>query len=158
LTMLVFTLFFGRLEVFQSDAIPYPLFAFCGLVLWSYFAGLVNQAGQSLAANSNLITKVYFPRLALPISSAVAGLIDFIVGLAVLLLMMVYYEVRPSWALLWVPIFVATLILLALGTGMLLAAMTVRYRDIKYTLPFLIQLWFYTTPVIYPITLIPERF
>jgi lipopolysaccharide transport system permease protein len=158
LTMVVFTLFFGRLAGIETGAIPYPLFSFCGLVLWMYFSGVVAQAGQSLLANSNLITKVYFPRIALPISSAAAGLIDFTVGLVGLTLMMVYYGVQPGWALLWAPVFLGALIVLAIGMGMLLASLTVRYRDIKYTIPLFLQLWLFVSPIIYPITLVPERF
>src|SRR5437773_12499231 len=156
--MVVFTLFFGRLAGIPSDGIPYPLFSFCGLVLWIYFSGVVGQAGQSLLANSHLITKVYFPRVVLPISSAVAALTDFLVGLVFLALMMVFYAVEPVWSVLWVPVFLVALMVLGVGTGMLLAALTVRYRDIKYTVPFLIQLWLFVTPVIYPLTMVPERF
>src|SRR5439155_732290 len=123
LTMVVFTLFFGRLAGIPSDGIPYPLFSFCGLVLWIYFSGVVGQAGQSLLANSQLITKVYFPRVVLPISSAVAALTDFVVGLVFLALMMVFYAVEPVWSVLWVPVFLVALMVLGVGTGMLLAAL-----------------------------------
>jgi lipopolysaccharide transport system permease protein len=158
LSMIVFTLFFGKLAGIPSDGIPYPLFAYCALVLWTYFSGVVGQAGQSLVANSNLITKVYFPKIALPASSAVSGLIDFSVGLGFLIILMAYYHVQPGWALLWAPVFLASLILLTVGVGLILAALNVRYRDIKYTIPLLIQLWLFVTPVIYPTTFIPKRF
>jgi len=158
LTMLVFTLLFSRLPGMQTDGIPYPVFAFCGLVLWIYFSSVVAQGGQSLLTNSNLITKVYFPRIALPLSSAISGLIDFSVGLICLIGLIIYYGVAPGWSLLWVPVFLAGLIVLAVGTSLLLAALNVWYRDIKYAIPFLIQLWFFVTPIIYPTTIIPERF
>jgi lipopolysaccharide transport system permease protein len=158
LSMIVFTLFFGKLAGIPSDGIPYPLFAYCGLVLWTYFSGVVGQGGQSLVSNSNLITKVYFPRIALPASTAVSGLIDFSVGLGFLIILMAYYHVQPGWALLWAPVFLASLILLTVGVGLILAALNVWYRDIKYTIPLLIQLWLFVTPVIYPTTFIPKRF
>jgi lipopolysaccharide transport system permease protein len=158
LTMVAFTLIFGKLAGVPSDGIPYPLFSFCGLVLWSYFSGVLAQAGQSLLANSNLITKVYFPRIALPLSTAVAGLIDFGVGLVFLVVLMGYYGVQPAWSLLWAPFFLGALVVLTVGTGMLLSALTVRYRDIKHTIPFLIQLGLFVTPVIYPMSIVPEPF
>jgi lipopolysaccharide transport system permease protein len=157
LTMVVFTLLFGRLAGIPSDGIPYPLFTFCALVLWIYFSGVITQAGQSLLANSNLLTKVYFPRIVLPVSTAVAGLIDFFVGLAFLGVLMVYYGVRPGWSVLWAPVFLLSLLLLSAGIGLLLAAVNARYRDVKYVMPFLIQLGLFITPVIYPTTLVPER-
>jgi lipopolysaccharide transport system permease protein len=158
LNMIVFTLFFGKLAGIPSDGIPYPLFSFCALVLWSYFSGVVGQAGQGLVANSNLITKVYFPRIALPASSAVSGLIDFSVSLGFLIILMAYYQVQPGWSLFWAPVFLASLILLTVGVSLLLAALSVRFRDVKYAIPFLIQLLLFVTPVIYPTTFIPKRF
>lgn len=158
LTMIVFTLFFGKLAGVPSDGIPYPLFSYCALVLWTYFAAVIAQAGQSLVSNTNLITKVYFPRVALPASTSVSALVDVSFGLAFLVLMMVYYRTPPSWSLLWAPVFLIALVLISTGTSLILAALNVRYRDIKYVIPFLVQLWLFVTPVIYPITLIPERF
>jgi lipopolysaccharide transport system permease protein len=155
-TMVVFTFFFSQLVGVPSDGIPYPLFAFCGLVLWTYCSSVVVQGSNSLLANSHLITKVYFPRIALPVSSALAVFIDFAVGLAFLVVLMVVYGAQPGWALLWLPVFLGALVLLAVGTGMLLAAAIVRYRDIKHTIPFLIQLWMFVSPIIYPFTIIPE--
>lgn len=158
LTMVIFTLFFGRLAGVPSDNIPYALFSFCGLVLWTYFSTVLAQAGQSLVGNSNLITKVYFPRVTLPASSAVSGLLDFSIGLVFLAGMLVYYRVAPGWSLLWAPVFVASLILLTIGAGLILAALNVRYRDVKYATPFLIQLWLFVTPIIYPTTILPQRY
>jgi lipopolysaccharide transport system permease protein len=158
LTMVIFTLFFGRLAGIPSDGIPYPLFSYGALVLWTYFSGAIGQAAQSLVSNSNLLTKVYFPRVTLPASSAVSGLLDFCVGLIFLIVLMAYYRVQPGWSLLWAPVFLAALVLLTVGTSLLLAALNVRYRDIKYAIPFLVQLWLFVTPVIYPAKLIPRRF
>jgi lipopolysaccharide transport system permease protein len=158
LTMVIFTLFFGRLAGVPSDNIPYPLFSFCGLVLWTYFSGSLGQAGQSLVSNSNLITKVYFPRVTLPAASSVSGLLDFSIGLVFLAGMLAYYRVVPGWSILWAPVFLAGLILLSLGAGFILSALNVRFRDVKYATPFLIQLWLFVTPIIYPTTIIPERY
>lgn len=158
LGMIVFTLFFGRLAGPEQSDIPYPLFSYCALVLWTYFAGVVGQAGQSLISNSNLITKVYFPRVALPASSALSGLMDCAISMAFLVVLMAYYHVHPSWNLILAPVFLAGLFLVTLGVSLILAALSVRYRDVKYTIPFMIQLGLFMTPVIYPITLIPDRF
>jgi lipopolysaccharide transport system permease protein len=158
LTMVVFTLFFGKLAGVPSEGVPYPLFSFGALVLWTYFAGVVSLASQSLVANSNLVSKVYFPRVALPTSTALSGLIDFALSLCFLGVLMVYYKVHPGWSLLWAPVFLAGLILFTVGVSLILAALNVRFRDIKYTIPFLIQLGLFVTPVIYPSTLIPKRF
>jgi lipopolysaccharide transport system permease protein len=157
-SMIIFTLFFGKLAGVPSDGIPYPLFAYCALVPWTYFSGVLGQAGQSLVANSNLITKVYFPRMILPASTAVSGLLDFAVGSIFLVILMAYYRVAPNWSLLLAPILLVNLFLFTAGASMLTAALNVRYRDIKYALPFLIQLGLFVTPVIYPMTLIPKRF
>ncbi len=157
LTMVVFTLFFGRLAGVPSDKVPYPLFSYSALLLWTYFAGVLGQGGQSLLSNSNLITKVYFPRVALPVSIALAGLLDFVVGLSFLVILMGYYRIHPGWSLLLAPMFLAGLVLFTLGAGMFLAAMNVRYRDIKYVVPFMIQLWLFLTPVIYPTAYLPKR-
>jgi lipopolysaccharide transport system permease protein len=157
LTMIVFTFFFGRLAGIGSDGIPYPLFSYSALVLWTYFAGVLGQGGQSLVANSNLITKVYFPRVALPASTALSALPDFAVGLGFLGVLMGYYGVQPGWSLLLAPVFLLGLMLFTLGASMLLASMNVWYRDIKYAVPFLIQLWLFVTPVIYPTTLLPAH-
>jgi lipopolysaccharide transport system permease protein len=158
LTMLIFTIFFGRLAGISTGKIPYPLFSYCALVFWTYFSVSIGQAGQSMVANANLITKVYFPRLALPASTVVSGLLDLGIASVFLVLMMVYYRVQPGWALLWAPAFLIALVLLTAGTGFLLAALNVRYRDIKYALPFFIQLGLFVTPVIYPVNLIPRKF
>ena len=158
LNMLVFTLFFGRLVGTEGMAIPYPLFCFFALVLWTYFSGVVNLASQSLVSNANLLGKVYFPRVALPASNAISGLVDFGIGLACLAGLMAYYRVRPGWSLVLAPVFLVGLLLFTVGVSLILAALNVRFRDIKYTIPFMVQLGLFVTPVIYPATIIPERF
>jgi lipopolysaccharide transport system permease protein len=158
MTMLVFTLLFGTLGRMPSDGIPYPLFYFGALLPWTYFAATLSTSGNSLVVNANLLTKVYFPRVILPTSAAVSGLVDFAIGSVLLLAIMGYYRIVPEWTLLlWVPL-IALLFLLALGVSMILAALNVKYRDVKYTLPFLVQLWLFVTPVIYPVSMIPERY
>jgi lipopolysaccharide transport system permease protein len=157
-TMIIFTLFFGRLAGVPSDGIPYPLFSFCALVPWTYFAGTLGLAGNSLVSNANLVTKVYFPRVLLPAATVISGMLDFVIGSVFLFFMMIYYHVKPGWNLLFVPVFVISLMLLALGISMLLAAINVRYRDVKYALPFIIQIWLFVTPIIYPVTYLPVKY
>jgi lipopolysaccharide transport system permease protein len=156
-SMLVFAFFFGRLAKVPSDGVAYPLFAYTGLLLWTYFSTAITQAGQSLVSNSNLLTKVYFPRFTLPCSTVASGLLDFAIGWGFLAFLMVYYEARLSWTLVLVPLFTVQLILLTLGVGIWLAALNVLYRDIKHALPLAIQLWMFASPVIYPLDFIPER-
>lgn len=156
--MILFTLVFGRLAHMPSDGVPYPIFCYSALVLWTYFSGVLAIASTSLTTNSSLIEKVYFPRMFLPVGTAVAGLLDFLVGTLLLVGLMYYYHVRASWALLLSPLFVLMLIILTTGVSMMLAALNVRYRDIKFAVPFLIQVWLFATPVIYPVTMVPSRF
>ena len=157
-TMIIFTLFFGRLAGVPSDGIPYPLFSFCALVPWTYFAGTLGLAGNSLVSNANLVTKVYFPRVLLPAATVISGMLDFVIGSVFLFFMMIYYHVKPGWNLLFVPLLVISMMLLALGISMLLAAINVRYRDVKYALPFIIQIWLFITPIIYPVTYLPAKY
>jgi lipopolysaccharide transport system permease protein len=158
LGMIVFTVFFGGLARIPGDGVPYPLFAYLGLVLWTYFANVISQGGQSLISNSTLITKVYFPRIALPASSALGGLFDAAVGLSFVVVLMAWYQVLPGWSLILAPIFLVALVLLTVGVSLLLAAVNVWYRDVKHTLPLLIQLWLFASPVIYPFDYVPERY
>ena len=158
LAMIIFTIFFSKLAGIPSEGVPYPVFSYCALLLWTYFSGVIGHAGPSLVSNSNLITKVYFPRVVLPASTALSGLLDFLAGFVFLVILMAYYQVYPGWSLLWAPVFLTSLILVTLGVSLLLAAMNVRFRDIRYALPFLIQLGLFVTPVIYPMTFIPRRF
>jgi homopolymeric O-antigen transport system permease protein len=157
-TMVVFTVLFGGFAKMPTDGIPPAIFYYSALVPWMYFSGALGYAGNSLLSNASLVTKVYFPRVALPASSVLSGLIDFGVASIVLVGMMMYYGVRPSWRLLMWPILVAPLAMLALGVGMLLAALNARYRDIKHAMPLVTQLWFFVTPIIYPASIVPERF
>src|SRR5216684_296626 len=140
LTMVVFTLFFGNLAKVPSDGIPYPLFAFAGLVPWTLFAYSLTESSGSLVTNQNLITKVYFPRLIIPLASVLAGLVDFAISFSVLLLLMFYYGVMPQVAVLTVPLFVILAVLAALSVGIWLSALNVEFRDVRYTIPFLTQL------------------
>ncbi len=157
-TMIVFTLFFGKLARIPSDGIPYPIFFYSALLPWVYFSEALRFSGNSLVTNANLITKVYFPRAAIPASSALGGLVDFGIASVLLLGMMAYYHIGPSWELLLWPVLVVPLVLLALGVGMILAALNVKYRDVKHAIPFIIQLWLFVTPIIYPTSLVPDRF
>jgi lipopolysaccharide transport system permease protein len=157
-TMLIFAFFFGRLAGIPSNGVPYPLFSYSGLVLWMYFSVTLAHVGNSLVANSGLITKIYFPRMLLPAAAAVGGLLDLLMSSLLLVGMLFYYHVTPHWTVLLAPLFVAQTVLLVMGAGMLLAALNVRYRDVKYTIPFLTQIGLFVTPIIYPVTFLPHRF
>ena len=156
LTMLVFSLFFGRLAKVPSDGVPYPIFAFAALVPWTFFANGLLQSSNSLVMNTNLVTKVYFPRLAIPISTTLAGVVDFCLALVVLLGMMAFYGLRPNVRILWLPAFLLLALVSALGVGLWLSALNVRYRDVRYVVPFLVQFWMFATPIAYPSSLLPE--
>ncbi len=157
-SMLIFTLLFGKLAGMPSDDIPYPLFAFAGLLPWTFFANTITTSGNSMAGNVHLITKVYFPRLIIPASSVLAGLVDFAFAFGVMSILLVIYKVPVGLNILLVPLLVLLTSLLALAIGSWLAALNVRYRDIRYLVPFLIQLWMFATPIIYPPSMIPESF
>lgn len=154
LTMVVFSIFFGRFANIPSDGLPYPIFSYAGLLPWTFFAGGMKRASDSLVGNSSLISKVHFPRVILPISSVAAGLVDFAVAFVVLLGMMLYYQIPISLDVLWLPLFLLVAFITALGAGLWLSALNVKYRDIRYMMAFLTQLWLYATPVIYPVTLL----
>jgi len=156
LTMVVFSLFFGRLAKVPSDGMPYPIFSFAALVPWTLFAYGLSQSSTSLVASANLISKIYFPRLVIPIASVLSALVDFAIALAVLLGMMVYYRIAPTLNVLWLPGLVLLALVTALGVGLWLCALNVRYRDVKYLLPFLTQFWMFATPIAYPSSLLPE--
>jgi lipopolysaccharide transport system permease protein len=155
-TMLVFTIFFGRLAKMPSDGVPYPVFALAGLVPWTFFANGLSQSSESLVGSSNLIKKVYFPRLAVPIATVLAGVVDFALALVLMLVFMGFYEMAPSWRMLWLPAFFLLALATALGTGLWLSALNVQFRDVRYTVPFLTQLWMYSTPIAYPSSLLSE--
>jgi lipopolysaccharide transport system permease protein len=154
---LIFTVVFGQLAKVPSGDLPYPLFAFAALLPWNYFAGALNRSGTSLVNNANLITKVYFPRLIIPLAGVTNGLVDFGISLILLVLLMVYYGIMPNAAVLLLPFFLLMAIGTALGTSLWLAALGVQYRDVNHLLPFLVQVWMYATPVVYPASLFPER-
>lgn len=156
-TMLIFTLFFGKLAGIESDGIPYPIFAYAGLLPWTFFANAVTNSGNSLVGSSNLITKVYFPRMIIPGAAVAAGLVDFAIAFLILGGLMLYYDIALTWNLLALPLLVALTSLLALGVGLWTSALNVKYRDIRYALPFLIQLWMFASPIIYPASLMPEK-
>jgi lipopolysaccharide transport system permease protein len=156
-TMVVFTFLFGKLAKMPSDDIPYPIFSYSALLPWTYFAGAINAAGNSLVGNANLLRKVYFPREVLPTSSVLSGLVGFGIASVILLIMMVYYQMRPDWELLLWPVLMIPLVMLALGIGMILSALNVKYRDIRHATPFFINLWLFMTPVIYPTSIIPDH-
>lgn len=156
-TMLIFTVVFGRLARLPSDGVPYPLFAYCALVPWSYFATALAQSSNSLVDQSRLITKVYFPRLLVPLASVIAGLVDLVITIVVLLGMLLYYRIVPGPAALALPLFILLAMLTALAVGLWLSALNVRYRDVRHTIPFLIQFWLFATPVAYSTSLVPTR-
>lgn len=158
LSTVVFTFLFGGLLKVPSNGVPYPLFALAALAPWQYFAGSLARVGASLVNSANLISKVYFPRLIIPLSGVISTLVDFGVGFIVLIALMLFYRLPPTINLLWLPVIMLLGIVTALGFGLWLAALNVRYRDVNYLIPFLLQIWMYLTPVVYGSTLIPERY
>jgi lipopolysaccharide transport system permease protein len=157
LMMLVFTFLFGRLAGIKSDGIPYSLFAYAGLLTWTFFSSAVNTAGNSLVNSATLITKVYFPRILVPTAAVGATLVDFAVSLIPLAAMMIFWKVRVTSSLALLPILIIMVVTLALGFGMWMAALNVKYRDIKLALPFVIQLWFFASPIIYPLSMVEGK-
>ena len=155
-TMVVFSLFFGRLAKIPSDNIPYPIFSYAALVPWTFFANGLTNSSNSLVGGANLIKKVYFPRLIIPVSSVVSGVLDFILAFIVLLGMMLYFNIVPTQNVLWLPPLLLLAFMTALGAGLWLTAMNVQFRDIRYAVPFLVQAWMYATPVVYPSSLLDE--
>jgi lipopolysaccharide transport system permease protein len=156
LTMVVFSIFFGRLAGVPSDGVPYPIFSYAALVPWTFFANGVTLSSNSLVGNSNLITKVYFPRLSIPIAAIGAGLVDFAIAFGVLLGMMVFYGVAPTAAAVWLPLLILLAIVTALGVGCWLSALNVQYRDVRYAVPFLVQFWLFASPIAYSSSLLEE--
>lgn len=156
-TMVVFSLFFGRLARVPSDGVPYPLFALAALVPWSFFAQGVSSAAASVVGSQNLITKVWFPRLAIPLAAVLGGLVDLALSLVVLAALMARWRFVPTAAVVWLPAFLLLALATAIGAGLWLAALHVRWRDVRYVVPFLVQLWLFATPIAYPASLVPER-
>jgi len=155
--MLVFSLFFGKLAGIPSEGVPYPVFVYSALLLWQFFSKALTEASTSLVMNERVITKVYFPRLLVPTAVVLGGLLDFGVASVVLLGLLAFYGIAPSWAMLTAPVFLLFAVLTALGVAFWLSALDVEYRDVRYTLPFLTQLWLFATPVVYPSSLVPQR-
>ncbi len=157
LTMIVFSIFFGQLAKLPSDGIPYPIFTYTALLPWHLFAYSVAQSSESLVANQQLMTKVYFPRLIIPLAAVTSGLVDFALSFFVLLGLMLYYGIAPTAAIITLPFFLILALASGLGIGLWLSALNVRYRDVRYTIPFLIQTWFFITPVAYSSMLVPQQ-
>lgn len=157
MTMAVFSLFFGKLAKMPSNGLPYPVFYFSALLPWAYFSGALQNATSVVVEQQRVITKVYFPRLVLPLSAVVAGLVDFSIGFVVFLVMMAYYGIVPSLPIFFFPLFLLMAVLTALGVGLFLSALNAIYRDVRYVLPFLVQFWMFASPVAYPSSLVPQR-
>lgn len=157
MAMVIFTVVFGHFARIPSDGLPYPIFTYTALLPWTYFAQAIGQSGASLVGNANLIRKVYFPRLIVPISAAIAPLVDFAIAFVVLLGMMAWFGIAPTWGVLALPLFLLLALVTALAVGLWLSALNVRYRDVGHTIPFLIQIWMFASPVVYPVSLVPER-
>ena len=158
MTMLVFTFLFGKVAKLPTDGIPYPVFSFTALLPWGLFVTALNQGSRSLVAHNNMVTKIYFPRLILPISSVFAGLVDFAIAFVILIGLMIYYHVRPAYEQLWtLPLFLFLALITALGVALWLSAFNVKYRDVNHALPFLTQFWLFLTPVAYSSSVISEK-
>jgi homopolymeric O-antigen transport system permease protein len=155
-TMVVFSLFFGRLARMPSDGIPYPIFSYAALVPWTFFATALGQSTDSLVGSSNLIKRVYFPRLAIPIAAVLSSVVDFAIAFVVLVGMILCYGLRPTVNVLWLPLFLLLALVTALGAGLWLSALNVQFRDVRYTVPFLIQFWLFATPIVYPSSLLHQ--
>lgn len=156
MTMLVFTLFFGTLAKIPSDGVPYPVFNFTGLLPWQLFALALSGSANSMVTNANLIRKVYFPRLVVPLANVLAGLVDFGIAFVVLMGLMAYFRIAPTAAVLLLPVFTLLALVSALGVGLWLSALNVKYRDVRHIVPFLTQFWMFATPIVYPSALLPE--
>jgi lipopolysaccharide transport system permease protein len=158
IAMVIFTVIFGHFAKIPSDGVPYPIFAFCGLLPWTYFATALNRCMVSVVADAQLVSKIFFPRLLLPIAGTISGVIDFFISLGLFLGLMVWYGFVVTWWLLTLPLFLMLALLTALAVGLWVSALNVRYRDVTYTIPFLIQAWMFASPVIYPVSMIPEKY
>ena len=157
-TMIVFTFFFGRLAKMPSDGMPYPIFVYAALLPWTYFANAVSTSGNSLVGSAHLITKIYFPRLIVPLSAALGGLLDFVIAMFILCGLIIHYKVILGFGILLFPFLVCLTFLCAVGVGLWLSALNVQYRDIRYVIPFLIQIWMFLSPVIYPVSMAKGKY
>ncbi|MFA5864853.1 MAG: ABC transporter permease [Phycisphaerae bacterium] len=158
MTMIVFWIFFGKLAGIKSDNLPYPISCYAALLPWTFFSGIVTSSAGSLIGNERLVTKIYFPRLLIPSASVGVGLVDLIIALTVLLGMMVYYQISLSVGMLAIPILLILIVAVALGVGLFLCALNVEYRDFKYMIPFVVQLWMFASPVVYPSSMVPVKY
>ena len=156
-TMLVFSLFFGKLAKIPSGGLPYPIFYYCALLPWTYFATALTSSTNVVVEHQRIITKVYFPRLILPAAAVAGGLVDFTIAFSILIVMMLYYGIVPTAAILTLPLFLLLAMATALGAGLWLCALNAIYRDVRYVVPFLVQFWMFASPVVYPSSLIPEK-
>lgn len=156
--MVVFTLFFGNFAKVPSDNVPYPIFNYSAMIAWTYFANSIASSGNSLLTESSLVTKVYFPRLIAPLSPVLAFLLDFVIAFIILIGMMLYYQIYPTVMTLFLPLLVILMMFTASGVGMFLAALNANYRDIRYTISFLVQFWMFASPIVYPVSMIPEKY
>lgn len=157
MTMVVFSLFFGKLAQIPSNGIPYPIFAYAALVPWTFFANGLGQSANSLVGNANLIKKVYFPRLVVPIATVMSGVIDFALAFVVLLGMMLYYGIVPTLNIVWLPLFLLLALVTSLGVGLWFCALNVQFRDVRYVIPFVTQFWMFATPIAYPSSLLSPQ-
>jgi lipopolysaccharide transport system permease protein len=158
MTMLVFTFLFGKVAKLPTDGVPYPVFSFTALLPWGLFVAALNQGSRSLVAHNNMVTKIYFPRLILPIASVLAGLVDFAIAFVILIALMIYYQVTPAYNLLWtLPLFLLLALITAMGVALWLSAVNVKYRDVNHALPFLTQFWLFITPVAYSSSVISQK-
>ena len=156
-TMIVFSIFFGKFAKVPTDGLPYPIFAYSALIPWHYFANALSQSGGSLVNEQRLITKVYFPRLVVPLAPMFSGLVDFVIAFSLLIVMMIWYNLRPTVGVLLLPLWIILAMLTALAAGTWLSSLNVRYRDVRYTIPFLTQIWLFSTPIAYSSSIVPER-
>ncbi len=156
--MIIFTLFFGKFAKIPSEGIPYPLFSYAALLPWTLFAEGITRSTNSMIQNSGIMTKVYFPRMILPLSGIISPLVDFAVAFGVLVVLMIYYGFAPTMNILWLPAFILLALMTSLGIGLWLSALNVQYRDFQYVIPFLIQIWLFASPVVYPASLLPESY
>lgn len=157
MSIVVFSLVFGRLAQIPSEGVPYPIFAYTALLPWQLFATAVSKSASSLVANMNIISKVYFPRMVVPIASVFTGVVDFGMSFGILLGMMLFFDTSPTLAVVLLPLYLLLAIAVALGVGLWLASLSVRFRDVSFAITYLVQLWFYATPVVYPSSLVPDR-
>lgn len=157
LSMIVLTFFFGRLAHIPSEGVPYPAFNYCAMMVWAYFSNTVNYAGNSIILNSSLISKVYFPRLLIPSTQAIAGLLDFAIAFVMFLIIVFYYHIPISSTILFAPLFIILMITTAIGVGAFLAALNAKYRDIRLTVPLMLQLWMFASPIVYPASIVPGK-